>query len=364
MRARPRCCGAGSARRFGTAAEMASICRDCNPRRSRPAGCGRAPRCRWMRWGRDARAGESREAGGGGAVAGGRGSPARGDSAAGRSTRVFREEHSAELAKAAATVATALEKGRGRAAARAEAAQARGHRHARAGGSRAARQRLDRGAAGDRAPPRGGREGERAARRGARVKLKSILAVALGILSAIGGFVDIGDIVFNTQAGAIFGYQLLWVVVVGVVGIIVYSEMCGRVSAVSKRPVFDLVRERAGFGAGARDADRVPDRQPDDVRGRGRRRRDLLPAALGPALPPAHPARGRGARPSAPGCSRSSGSSASSATRASGCSCSRSRRSSSTPIGARSPTASCPDRTREAASRSTSTSSSACWAPR
>jgi Mn2+/Fe2+ NRAMP family transporter len=80
------------------------------------------------------------------------------------------------------------------------------------------------------------------------MNLRSILAVALGILSAIGGFVDIGDIVFNTQAGATFGYQLLWVVVIGVVGIIVYSEMCGRVSAVSKRPVFDLVRERAGFG--------------------------------------------------------------------------------------------------------------------
>jgi Mn2+/Fe2+ NRAMP family transporter len=35
-----------------------------------------------------------------------------------------------------------------------------------------------------------------------------------------------------------------------VVGIIVYSEMCGRVSAVAKRPVFDLVRERVGFGMG------------------------------------------------------------------------------------------------------------------
>ena len=80
------------------------------------------------------------------------------------------------------------------------------------------------------------------------MNLKSVLAVALGIMSAIGGFVDIGDLVFNTQAGAIFGFQLLWVVVVGVVGIIVYSEMCGRVSAVSNRPVFDLVRERTGFG--------------------------------------------------------------------------------------------------------------------
>ena len=82
------------------------------------------------------------------------------------------------------------------------------------------------------------------------MSLKNVLAVALGILSAIGGFVDIVDLVFNMQAGATFGFQLLWVVVVGVVGIIVYSEMCGRVSAVAKRPVFDLVRERAGFGAG------------------------------------------------------------------------------------------------------------------
>jgi manganese transport protein len=56
--------------------------------------------------------------------------------------------------------------------------------------------------------------------------------------------------VFNTQAGATFGFQLLWVVVIGVVGIIVYSEMCGRVAAISKRPVFDLVRERVGFSAG------------------------------------------------------------------------------------------------------------------
>jgi manganese transport protein len=72
----------------------------------------------------------------------------------------------------------------------------------------------------------------------------------LGKECSLGGFVDIGDLVFNTQAGATFGFQLLWVVVVGVLGIIVYSEMCGRVSAVSERPVFDLVRERTGFGAG------------------------------------------------------------------------------------------------------------------
>jgi manganese transport protein len=77
-----------------------------------------------------------------------------------------------------------------------------------------------------------------------------IFQIALGILAAIGGFVDIGDLVFNVAAGATFGYQLLWVVVVGVVGIIVYSEMCGRVAAVSGKAVFDAVRERLGFKAG------------------------------------------------------------------------------------------------------------------
>ncbi len=74
-----------------------------------------------------------------------------------------------------------------------------------------------------------------------------IFQIALGILAAIGGFVDIGDLVFNVSAGATFGYQLLWVVVIGVVGIIVYSEMCGRVATVSGKAVFDAVRERLGF---------------------------------------------------------------------------------------------------------------------
>jgi Mn2+/Fe2+ NRAMP family transporter len=80
--------------------------------------------------------------------------------------------------------------------------------------------------------------------------VKPVLSIALGILAAIGGFVDIGDIVFNVAAGAAFGYQLLWAVVVGVGGIITYAEMCGRVAAVSEKAVFDAVRERLGFSAG------------------------------------------------------------------------------------------------------------------
>ena len=77
--------------------------------------------------------------------------------------------------------------------------------------------------------------------------MSKLLSLSLGILAAIGGFVDIGDLVFNTAAGATFGYQLLWVIPIGVVGIIVYSEMCGRVAAVSGKAVFDAVRERVGF---------------------------------------------------------------------------------------------------------------------
>jgi manganese transport protein len=76
------------------------------------------------------------------------------------------------------------------------------------------------------------------------------LQIALGILAAIGGFVDIGDLVFTTQAGAAFGFDVLWAVPVGVLGIVVYAEMCGRVASVTKRPVLDVVRQRLGFGVG------------------------------------------------------------------------------------------------------------------
>jgi manganese transport protein len=80
--------------------------------------------------------------------------------------------------------------------------------------------------------------------------VKSILKIALGIIAALGGFLDIGDLVFNTQAGALYRYDLLWAVVLGTLGIAVYAEMCGRVAAVTQRPVFDTIRMRLGFGMG------------------------------------------------------------------------------------------------------------------
>jgi manganese transport protein len=76
--------------------------------------------------------------------------------------------------------------------------------------------------------------------------MKKIFALALGVLTAIGGFVDIGDLVTNALVGSRFGMSLAWVVVVGVLGICVFAEMSGRVAAVSGRPTFDLIRERLG----------------------------------------------------------------------------------------------------------------------
>jgi Mn2+/Fe2+ NRAMP family transporter len=70
--------------------------------------------------------------------------------------------------------------------------------------------------------------------------------VTLGILTAIGGFVDIGDLVTNALVGARFGMSLAWVVVLGVIGIVLFAEMSGRIAAVSGRATFDLIRERLG----------------------------------------------------------------------------------------------------------------------
>jgi len=80
--------------------------------------------------------------------------------------------------------------------------------------------------------------------------MKKLFAVALGVLTAIGGFVDIGDLVTNAVVGSRFGMSLAWVVVVGVVGICLFANMSGRVAAVSGRATFEIIRERLGPRAG------------------------------------------------------------------------------------------------------------------
>jgi len=63
--------------------------------------------------------------------------------------------------------------------------------------------------------------------------VKRVLGIFLGILTAIGGFVDMGDLVANAAVGARFDMNLAWVVVVGVVGIVVYAQMAAALCSTS-----------------------------------------------------------------------------------------------------------------------------------
>ena len=76
------------------------------------------------------------------------------------------------------------------------------------------------------------------------------LELTLGIMTAVGGFVDISELLFAAKAGSAFGYALIWVFAFSTIGIIVFSEMSGRVAAVAKQPVFNLMRHRLGLKLG------------------------------------------------------------------------------------------------------------------
>ena len=76
------------------------------------------------------------------------------------------------------------------------------------------------------------------------------LELTLGIMTAVGGFVDISELVFAAKAGSQFGYALIWVFALSTIGIIVFSEMSGRVAIAAKQPVFNLMRHRLGLKLG------------------------------------------------------------------------------------------------------------------
>ncbi|MFL5576672.1 MAG: NRAMP family divalent metal transporter [Gemmatimonadaceae bacterium] len=76
--------------------------------------------------------------------------------------------------------------------------------------------------------------------------MKKIFDVALGVVTGIGGFLEVGSIATAAQAGALFGYRLAWAVAVGAFGLIVLAEMAGRLAAVSGRTLADAMRERFG----------------------------------------------------------------------------------------------------------------------
>jgi len=78
----------------------------------------------------------------------------------------------------------------------------------------------------------------------------NLLELTLGIMTAVGGFVDISELVFAAQAGSSYGYALIWVFALSTIGIMVLGEMSGRVAAVAKQPVFNLIRHRLGLKLG------------------------------------------------------------------------------------------------------------------
>ncbi|HEV7591269.1 MAG TPA: divalent metal cation transporter, partial [Longimicrobium sp.] len=78
--------------------------------------------------------------------------------------------------------------------------------------------------------------------------MKKILEVFLGIVTGIGGFLEAGSLATSAQAGAQFGYQLTWALVLGALSLIVLVEGAGRLAVVSRRTVAEAIRERFGFG--------------------------------------------------------------------------------------------------------------------
>ena len=77
--------------------------------------------------------------------------------------------------------------------------------------------------------------------------MKKIVEIALGIVTSVGGFLEIGSIATAAQAGADFSFQLIWAIVLGTLCIIFLVEQAGRFSAVSGRTIPDAIRERFGF---------------------------------------------------------------------------------------------------------------------
>jgi Mn2+/Fe2+ NRAMP family transporter len=100
--------------------------------------------------------------------------------------------------------------------------------------------------------------------------MKQLLSVTLGVLTSVGGWLEIGTLAAAISGGAQFGFKHVWVAVLGGVCLIFLVEMAGRFTAVSGETVSHGLRKRFSFGwFGA--AHRLPYRDAGDAR-RGDRR--------------------------------------------------------------------------------------------
>jgi len=76
--------------------------------------------------------------------------------------------------------------------------------------------------------------------------MSKLVQIALGVFTSIGGFLEIGAIATTAQAGAAYGFQLIWAVLLGTICVIFLVEMSGRLAAVSRHTIKDALRERFG----------------------------------------------------------------------------------------------------------------------
>src|SRR5215210_7673560 len=79
--------------------------------------------------------------------------------------------------------------------------------------------------------------------------MNKLMEIALGLVTGIGGFIEAGAIATGAQAGAQFGFQLIWAIVLSTICIAFLVEMAGRLAAVSKHTMPDAMRERFGVRA-------------------------------------------------------------------------------------------------------------------
>jgi Mn2+/Fe2+ NRAMP family transporter len=77
--------------------------------------------------------------------------------------------------------------------------------------------------------------------------VKKLAEIALGIITGIGGFLEVGSLATSAQAGAEFRFQLIWALALGVICIAFLVEMGGRLAAVSRHTIPDAMRERFGI---------------------------------------------------------------------------------------------------------------------
>ena len=85
-------------------------------------------------------------------------------------------------------------------------------------------------------------------------RLRSLRRRLLLLLAVIGpGLItsnvdnDAGGITVYTQAGAQYGYALLWALIPMTIALYVTEEMCARMGVVTGKGLSDLIREEFGF---------------------------------------------------------------------------------------------------------------------